>query len=67
MMGHASGMIGPPMKLLVRAIYERIDRPFGAITGSLITREETIISPVALRTRPEPSGSRPDGNSKPLQ
>jgi len=43
MLGHASGMIGLPLRLLAREIYERIVRLRGAAAVALITGEEKII------------------------
>lgn len=45
MLGHASGMIGLPLRLLAREIYERIVRLRGANAVALITGEEKIIPP----------------------
>jgi len=45
MLGHASGMIGLPLRLLAREIYERIVRMRGAASVALITGEEKIIPP----------------------
>jgi ATP-dependent RNA helicase SUPV3L1/SUV3 len=45
MLGHASGMIGLPLRLLAREIYERIVRMRGANAVALITGEEKIIPP----------------------
>ena len=43
MLGHASGMIGLPLRLLAREIYERIVRLRGAAAVALITGEEKIV------------------------
>ncbi|WP_426050604.1 helicase-related protein [Brevundimonas sp. SL161] len=43
MLGHASGMIGLPLRLLAREIYERIVKQRGANAVALITGEEKII------------------------
>ncbi|MBM3546200.1 MAG: disulfide oxidoreductase [Alphaproteobacteria bacterium] len=43
MMGHTSGMIGFPLRLLARENYERVVRAKGAKTVALITGEEKII------------------------
>src|SRR5690606_35868545 len=43
MLGHASGMIGLPLRLLAREIYDRIVRQRGAAAVALITGEEKII------------------------
>ncbi|KAK0331667.1 hypothetical protein LTR94_027995, partial [Friedmanniomyces endolithicus] len=45
MLGHASGMIGLPLRLLAREIYERIVRLRGASSVALITGEEKIVPP----------------------
>lgn len=45
MLGHASGMIGLPLRLLAREIYERIVRLRGTAAVALITGEEKIIPP----------------------
>jgi ATP-dependent RNA helicase SUPV3L1/SUV3 len=43
MLGHASGMIGLPLRLLAREIYERIVKRRGKACVALITGEEKII------------------------
>lgn len=43
MLGHASGMIGLPLRLLAREIYDRIVKLRGARAVALITGEEKII------------------------
>ncbi|MDQ8030239.1 MAG: phosphonate-binding protein, partial [Brevundimonas sp.] len=43
MLGHASGMIGLPLRLLAREIYDRIVRQRGASKVALITGEEKIV------------------------
>jgi ATP-dependent RNA helicase SUPV3L1/SUV3 len=43
MLGHASGMIGLPLRLLAREIYDRIVKARGAAEVALITGEEKII------------------------
>jgi ATP-dependent RNA helicase SUPV3L1/SUV3 len=43
MLGHASGMIGFPLRLLARENYDRIVRAKGAASVALITGEEKII------------------------
>ena len=48
MLGHASGVIGLPLRLLAREIYDRIVRQKGAALVALITGEEKIIPPKAL-------------------
>jgi len=45
MLGHASGMIGFPLRLLARENYDRIVQAKGAGTVALITGEEKIIPP----------------------
>lgn len=47
MMGHASGMIGLPLRLLAREIYERVKTEKGARDVALITGEEKIAPPNA--------------------
>ncbi len=48
MLGHASGMIGLPLRLLAREIYDRVVKSRGAAEVALITGEEKI---VPLRAR----------------
>lgn len=43
MLGHASGMIGLPLRLLAREIYDRIVNRRGAASVALITGEEKIV------------------------
>lgn len=45
MLGHASGMIGLPLRLLAREIYDRIVMARGARCVALITGEEKIVPP----------------------
>ncbi len=45
MLGHASGMIGLPLRLLAREIYDRIVKLRGARAVALVTGEEKIIPP----------------------
>jgi ATP-dependent RNA helicase SUPV3L1/SUV3 len=45
MLGHASGMIGFPLRLLARENYDRIVRTRGAGSVALITGEEKIVPP----------------------
>ncbi|MBF0326166.1 MAG: disulfide oxidoreductase [Alphaproteobacteria bacterium] len=45
MLGHASGMIGFPLRLLARENYDRIVKAKGAASVALITGEEKIIPP----------------------
>ena len=45
MLGHASGMIGLPLRLLAREVYDRIAKARGPRSVALITGEEKIIPP----------------------
>jgi ATP-dependent RNA helicase SUPV3L1/SUV3 len=45
MLGHASGMIGLPLRLLAREVYDRIAKLRGSRTVALVTGEEKIIPP----------------------
>lgn len=45
MLGHATGMIGFPLRLLARENYDRVVRARGAGAAALITGEEKIIPP----------------------
>ena len=45
MLGHASGMIGLPLRLLAREIYDRIVKLRGSRAVALITGEEKIVPP----------------------
>ncbi|MBI1199064.1 MAG: phosphonate-binding protein [Phenylobacterium sp.] len=45
MLGHASGMIGLPLRLLAREIYDRIVKARGPRCVALITGEEKIVPP----------------------
>ena len=45
MLGHATGMIGFPLRLLARENYDRIVRLKGAGTVALVTGEERIVPP----------------------
>ncbi|HVJ00813.1 MAG TPA: helicase-related protein [Sphingomonas sp.] len=47
MCGHASGMIGFPLRLLAREVYDRVVRMKGAAEVALITGEEKILPPKA--------------------
>jgi ATP-dependent RNA helicase SUPV3L1/SUV3 len=47
MLGHASGMIGLPLRLLAREVYDRVVKARGARAVALITGEEKIIPPRA--------------------
>ncbi len=48
MLGHASGMIGLPLRLLAREIYDRIVKLRGKSLVALITGEEKIVPPRAV-------------------
>jgi ATP-dependent RNA helicase SUPV3L1/SUV3 len=48
MLGHASGMIGLPLRLLAREIYDRIVKLRGPRAVALITGEEKIVPPRAV-------------------
>src|SRR5438876_8639366 len=43
MMAHASGMIGLPLRLLAREVYDRVVRLKGQAAVALITGEEKIL------------------------
>src|SRR6202789_3369120 len=45
MLGHASGMIGLPLRLLAREIYDRIVKLRGVRSVALITGEEKVVPP----------------------
>ena len=47
MLGHASGMIGLPLRLLAREVYDRIVKQRGPRAVALITGEEKIVPPRA--------------------
>lgn len=47
MCGHASGMIGFPLRLLAREVYDRVVRLKGVETVALVTGEEKILPPKA--------------------
>ncbi len=47
MLGHASGIIGLPLRLLAREIYDRVVRLKGPRAVALITGEEKIVPPHA--------------------
>ena len=47
MCGHSSGMIGFPLRLLAREVYERVVAVKGAASVALITGEERILPPQA--------------------
>jgi ATP-dependent RNA helicase SUPV3L1/SUV3 len=46
MLGHASGMIGLPLRLLAREVYDRIVKLRGPRAVALITGEEKIVPPL---------------------
>ncbi len=46
MLGYGSGMIGLPLRLLAREIYDRIVKARGARSVALITGEEKIVPPM---------------------
>jgi len=48
MLGHASGMIGLPLRLLAREVYDRIVKLRGPRSVALITGEEKIVPPHAV-------------------
>src|SRR5208282_4424701 len=48
MLAHKSGMIGLPLRLLAREIYDRVVMLKGAASAALITGEEKIV-PAAAR------------------
>jgi ATP-dependent RNA helicase SUPV3L1/SUV3 len=48
MLGHASGMIGLPLRLLAREVYDRIVKLRGPRSVALITGEEKIVPPNAV-------------------
>src|SRR6202049_4063510 len=45
MLGFSSGMIGPPLRLLAREIYDRVVKARGAGVLAPLTGEEKIIPP----------------------
>jgi ATP-dependent RNA helicase SUPV3L1/SUV3 len=45
MLGHASGMVGLPLRLLAREVYDRIVKSRGKAAVALITGEEKIVPP----------------------
>jgi ATP-dependent RNA helicase SUPV3L1/SUV3 len=47
MLGHSSGMIGLPLRLLAREIYDRVAKARGPRSVALITGEEKIVPPRA--------------------
>jgi ATP-dependent RNA helicase SUPV3L1/SUV3 len=46
MLGFSSGMIGLPLRLLAREIYDRVVKARGARSVALITGEEKIVPPM---------------------
>ncbi|MDE0533663.1 MAG: helicase-related protein [Albidovulum sp.] len=47
MLGHRSGMIGLPLRLLAREVYDRVVKIRGPSVAALVTGEERIIPPMA--------------------
>jgi len=47
MLAHKSGMIGLPLRLLAREVYDKVVRLKGAASAALITGEEKIVPPNA--------------------
>jgi|CXWL01.1.fsa_nt_gi ATP-dependent RNA helicase SUPV3L1/SUV3 len=47
MLGHASGMIGLPLRLLAREVYDRVVKAKGPALAALITGEEKIVPDTA--------------------
>src|SRR6188508_1739020 len=47
MLGHSSGVIGLPLRLLAREVYNRVAARVGADQVALITGEEKIVPPSA--------------------
>src|SRR3982751_6381976 len=47
MLAHRSGMIGLPLRLLAREVYDKVVRLKGAASAALITGEEKIVPPNA--------------------
>src|SRR6187549_745644 len=47
MCGHSSGMIGFPLRLLAREVYDRVVKLKGAKQVALLTGEEKILPPEA--------------------
>src|SRR5258708_15053085 len=45
MLGHASGVMGLPLRLLAREIYDRVAAARGARSVALVTGEEKIVPP----------------------
>ena len=51
MLGHSSGMIGLPLRLLAREVYDRIVRARGGTIFSSPVIRATDLGPLALTTR----------------
>jgi ATP-dependent RNA helicase SUPV3L1/SUV3 len=47
MLAHRSGMIGLPLRLLAREVYDKVARIKGAAAAALVTGEEKIVPPEA--------------------
>src|ERR1043165_5957915 len=47
MCGHSSGVIGFPLRLLAREVYDPVGRVKGESQGALLTGEERIVPPRA--------------------
>src|SRR5215469_14109265 len=47
MLAHRSGMIGLPLRLLAREVYDKVARIKGASAAALVTGEEKIVPPEA--------------------
>src|SRR4029077_18864241 len=47
MLAHRSGMIGLPLRLLAREVYDKVVRLKGSAAAALITGEEKIVPPHA--------------------
>ena len=63
MLGHASGMIGLPLRLLAREIYDRVVKARGAAEVALITGEEKIVplETALFRLHGRGDAARPQG------
>src|SRR5205807_5479737 len=70
MCGHSSGVIGFPLRLLAREVYDRVVRMKGAASVALLTGEERIVPPQAryfcctAESMPVPGG---DGHHEELR
>src|ERR1051326_2643111 len=60
MLGHESGMIGFPLRLLARENYDRVAKIKGVSQVALITGEEKIAPPRPRHQRDHAAGSRHD-------